>query len=88
MNFFSVDDLARAVGFSRSQLHRKLKALVDKSPNQLIREMRLQRAKVLLDAKTGNISEIAYEVGYSNLSYFSKSFKEFFGETPSKLLEK
>lgn len=86
--FFSVDDLARAVGFSRSQLHRKLKALVDKSPNQLIREMRLQRAKVLLDAKTGNISEIAYEVGYSNLSYFSKSFKEFFGETPSKLLEK
>lgn len=82
--FFSVEDLARTVGFSRSQLHRKLKALTDKSPNQLIREFRLTRARELLEQKTASVSEIAYQVGYSNLSYFSKSYKDQFGVLPSE----
>lgn len=82
--FYSVEELARSVGFSRSQLHRKLKALADKSPNQLIREFRLTRAKELLEQRAASVSEIAYEVGYSNVSYFSKSYKDMFGLSPSE----
>lgn len=82
--FFTVEELARSVGFSRSQLHRKLKALTDKSANQLIREFRLTRAKDLLEQNSASVSEIAYQVGYSNLSYFSKSYKEAFGKLPSE----
>lgn len=82
---FGVEDIARDVGFSRSQLHRKLKALSDRSANQLIVEVRLNEAHRLLKQKAGSVSEIAYTVGYSNLSYFTKSFKEKFGTLPSKV---
>lgn len=84
---FSVEKLAQRVGFSRTQLHRKLKALIDKSPSQLLNEIRLNKAHQLLTHKTGSVSEIAYAVGFSNMSYFTKRFKEKFGETPSTLLE-
>lgn len=83
--YFSVEDLATSVGFSRSQLNRKLKGLTSKSPNQLIREFRMQRARELLEQKAASVSEIAYQVGYSNLSYFSKSYKEAFGVSPSEV---
>jgi len=82
---FAVDDIAREVGFSRSQLHRKLKALTDKSPQQLIAEIRLNEAYRLLENKTGSVSEVAYSVGYTNMSYFAKTFKEKFGLLPSKI---
>ena len=82
---FSVEDIARTVGFSRSQLHRKLKALSGKSANQLVVEVRLNEAHRLLKQKAGSVSEIAYSVGYSNLSYFTKSFKEKFGMLPSTI---
>ncbi len=82
---FSVDDIAREVGFSRSQLHRKLKALTDKSAQQLIAEIRLNEAYRLLENKTGTVSEVAYSVGYTNMSYFAKTFKEKFGLLPSKI---
>jgi signal transduction histidine kinase/DNA-binding response OmpR family regulator len=82
---FGVEDIARCVGFSRSQLHRKLKALSGKSANQLITEVRLNEAHRMLTLKTGSVSEVAYSVGYSNLSYFTKSFKEKFGKLPSKV---
>jgi signal transduction histidine kinase/DNA-binding response OmpR family regulator len=82
---FSVEDLAKNVGFSRSQLHRKIKALINKSSNQLIREIRLAHAKELLMSKSATVSEVAYAVGYSNLSYFSKSFKEVYGCLPSEV---
>ncbi len=81
----SVEDLAAAVGFSRSQYHRKLKALVNKSANQLIVEIRLNEAHKMLKQKEGSVSEIAYSVGYTNLSYFTKSFKDKFGKLPSKV---
>lgn len=84
---FSVDDVARKVGFSRSQLHRKLKAIINKSPNQLIVEMRLIEAKRMLENRIGTVSEIAYSVGYSSLPYFTKSFKKHFGILPSKVSE-
>lgn len=82
---FSVEDLSREVGFSRSQLHRKLKALINKSANQLITEIRLNEAHHMLEHKAGSVSEIAYSVGYSNMSYFTKSFKDKFGILPSKV---
>lgn len=82
---FAVDDITRAVGFSRSQLHRKLKALTDKSAQQLIAETRLNEARRLLENNAGTVSEIAYSVGYTNMSYFTKTFKEKFGQLPSKV---
>lgn len=84
--YFSVEDLASAVGFSRSQLSRKLKGLSNKTPNQLIREIRLTRAQKLLQQKVATVSEIAFQVGYSNLSYFSKSYKDAFGVSPSEVV--
>lgn len=82
---FSVEDLASAVAFSRSQLHRKLKALIGKSPNTLIRDFRLNRAKSLLEQGAGNVSQIATAVGYNSLSYFTQSFKQAFGVLPSEI---
>ncbi|MDJ0646504.1 MAG: ATP-binding protein, partial [Flavobacteriaceae bacterium] len=81
----SVEDIAATVGFSRAQLHRKLKALTNKSAGQLVSEVRLNEAKRMLENKIGSVSEIAYSVGYSNMSYFTKSFKEKFGVLPSKV---
>ena len=81
----SVEDIASKVGFSRAQLHRKLKALINKSTGQLVNDIRLNRAKAMLTKKVGSVSEVAYSVGYTNLSYFTKSFKEKFGVLPSKV---
>ncbi len=81
----SVETLSSAVGFSRSQLNRKLQALLNTSPNQLINEIRLNKAYHLLQANSGTVSEIAYSVGYGNMSYFSRRFKEKFGKAPSEL---
>jgi len=81
----SVEDIASHVGFSRAQLHRKLKALTNKSAGQLVNEIRLNKAKQMLVQKIGSVSEVAYSVGYSNMSYFTKSFKTKFGVLPSKM---
>ncbi len=81
----SVEDIASKVGFSRAQLHRKLKALTNKSARQLVNEIRLKKAKTMLKQKVGSVSEVAYSVGFSNMSYFTKSFKEKFGVLPSKV---
>ena len=83
--FFTVEELARAVNFSRSQLNRKLKALTNSSPNELIRDFRLKRAKDLLEQGAGNVSEVAFQVGYSNLSYFGRTFKQAFEIKPSEV---
>lgn len=82
---FTVEILATQVGFSRSQLHRKLKAITGKSANYIIREYRLLEANEILKARKMTVSETAYAVGYSNLSYFTKSFKEKFGYLPSEI---
>lgn len=81
----SVEDIASKVGFSRTQLHRKLKALTNKSAGQLVNEIRLNTAKTMLAQNVGSVSEVAYSVGYTNMSYFTKSFKEKFGVLPSKV---
>ncbi|MCB0705144.1 MAG: response regulator [Saprospiraceae bacterium] len=82
---FGVRELAIRVNMSRSQLHRKLKALTEKSPNEIIREVRLNRAKELLEKQAGNASEVAFMVGFSSASYFSKCFKDQFGISPTEV---
>jgi transcriptional regulator GlxA family with amidase domain len=69
---------------SRMQLFRKLKALVNQTPSELIRNLRLQRAVQLMRQNFGNVAEITFEVGFNNLSYFSKCFREKYGFLPSE----
>ena len=73
---------------SYSNLHRKLTALLNQSPNQLIRSMRLQRAKELIERDAGTIAEIAYTVGFGSPAYLTKCFHEQFGIVPSQLKKK
>lgn len=82
---FSVVELSGQVGMSRSQLHRKLSALTGFSPNEVIRNMRLERAKQLLEKKVGNASEVAYMTGFNSPAYFAKCFKDYFGLTPTEM---
>ena len=72
------------MGISRAQLYRKIKTMTGISPNDIIREARLKRADRLLETTDKSISEIAYEVGFSSPSYFTKCYREFFGRTPNK----
>ncbi|BDQ03384.1 ATP-binding protein [Ignavibacterium sp.] len=85
---FSAEEFAKSVGMSKTHLNRKLNALTDTSANEFIRNYRLKKAARLLSGKAGNISEIAYEVGFSNPSYFAESFKKYFGCSPSEYLQK
>ncbi|MCB9297948.1 MAG: helix-turn-helix transcriptional regulator [Lewinellaceae bacterium] len=70
---------------SRSQLFRKVKALTGQSPSLFIRAIRLQRGKELLETTEMNVSEVAYEVGFSTPAYFSDAFTETYGVRPSQL---
>jgi len=81
---FDIDQLARLAGMSRSQMFRKIKALTGKSPSVFIRDIRLQRAQELLRTTSKNVTEIAYEVGFSTPAYFSDAFYEAFGVRPSQ----
>lgn len=80
----SVESLAEDIGLSRVQLYRKVSGLAGIAVNELIRKLRMQRAAQLLAQNWGPVSQVAYEVGFSNLSYFSKVFKEEFGVLPSE----
>ena len=81
---FGVEPLARMVGFSVSQLERKLEGITGQRPNELIRSVRLERARLLLERRAGTISEVAFDVGFNNLSYFARSYKKQFGFPPSE----
>jgi signal transduction histidine kinase/DNA-binding response OmpR family regulator len=80
---FHVEGLAAEVGMSRVQLFRKLTALTSQSPGEFIRYIRLHRAMELLQKDFGTVSEIAYTVGFSDPSYFSKCFHKQFGKAPT-----
>ncbi|MEO1516313.1 MAG: ATP-binding protein [Bacteroidota bacterium] len=84
---FGVEQLSMAVGMSRSQLHRKLKALTGQSTSAFLRSIRLRRAYQLLEQAAGNASEIAFQVGFGNPNYFFKCFKEEFSITPGQVLK-
>lgn len=81
---FSVKAFREALGMSKTQVHRKLTALTDQAPGEFIRTYRLKRAAQLLAAHHENVSQIAFSVGFNNLSYFAKCFKEQFGVSPSQ----
>jgi len=81
-----VDDFIKPVQSSKSQLYRKIIALTGQSPNDFIREYRLNEALGLLNKNAGNISEIAFETGFSSPSYFSKCFQKRYGLAPSDYL--
>lgn len=83
-NDFTIDDMCKDIGISRPQLYRKITSLTGRAPNDFLRDIRMERALTLLKQKTGNISQVALEVGYNNPSYFSKCFHEKFGCTPSE----
>jgi len=80
---FTVDEFAHAIGLSRTQLHRKLRALTNQSAREFIRILRLKRAATLLEHHAGNIAEIAYQVGFNKPSYFTECFRKQFGQLPS-----
>lgn len=84
----SVDEIADHLKLSRSQLYRKIKSLTNYSPNELIRIIRLKYAKQLLNNKVRSISEVAYISGFSSPSYFTKCFKDIYGESPKEYLER
>jgi AraC-like DNA-binding protein len=81
----SVETLAEQMGVSRVQLYRKVKTLTGRTPVDIIRLSRLNRSKVLLETTDKNVSEVAYEVGFTAPSYFTKCFKDEFGISPSDL---
>ncbi|MCF8359815.1 MAG: helix-turn-helix domain-containing protein [Prolixibacteraceae bacterium] len=81
----SVDLLARNMNLSRSQVYRKIKALTNLTANEFIRQLRLKKALKLLSEGGLTISEIAYSVGFSSQSYFTRSFKEYYGKSPSEI---
>jgi signal transduction histidine kinase/DNA-binding response OmpR family regulator len=84
---FSVEIFAREIGMSRSNLHLKLKAITGESTSDFIRKIRLAKAVELLEERKYSVSEISYMVGYSSASYFTTTFKKFFGYRPSEHFE-
>ncbi len=85
---FNIDNFSENLGYSKSQLYRKLTTLTGKSPNAFIRDYRLTQALNLLNLEKGNISEIAFETGFNSLAYFSKCFKNKFKILPSDYISK
>ena len=84
----NVEDLGKEMGLSRVQLYRKIKALTNYAPNELLRIARLKKASTLISSSDMTIAEICYEVGFTSPSYFSKCYKEYFGESPTEYLKR
>jgi AraC-like DNA-binding protein len=84
----NIESLVRDAGISRPQLYRKIHNLTGRSPNDLIRDLRLEKALYLLKRKSGNVSEVAFQVGFNNPSYFAKCFSGKYGYLPSEVLVK
>ena len=84
----NVEDLGKDMGLSRVQLYRKIKSLTNYSPNELLRIARLKKVASLLASSDMTVAEIGYEVGFSSPSYFTKCYKEQFGESPTDFLKR
>ena len=85
---FNADEFSELMDMSRSNLHRKLKALTDQTTTEFVRTIRLHKAAQLLQQTNLTVSEVAYQVGFESLPYFSKTFQEQFGVAPSAMAEK
>lgn len=84
----SVEDLGAELGLGRVQLYRKTKSLTGYAPNELLRIARLRKAASLLASSEKTVAEITYEVGFSSPSYFTRCYKDYFGESPSEFLKR
>ncbi len=84
---FSLDDLSKQLGLSRSGLYRKMTTLTGLSANNFLKEFRLQKALKLIRSKQGNVTEVAYESGFGSNSYFTRTFHKRFGSNPNQLLK-
>ena len=85
---FGVEDLSREIGMSRVHMNRKLKEALGISPSSLIKSTRMKQAAYLLVHYKVNVSEVAYKVGFSTPSYFSNSFRSYFGLSPKEFVIK
>ena len=83
----SVEEMAKSLNMSRTNLHRKIKMLTGQSPVELIKTIRMKQAAYFLKKGSQTISEVAYEVGYNSLSYFSSSFTSYWGVSPSMYIK-
>ncbi len=84
---FGIEDLAREIGMSKAVLYKKFNALVHIPIGEFIKTLRLKKAALLLEHDSFNISEVAWQVGFSDRKYFSKEFKKYFGKSPSEYLD-
>jgi len=82
----NADHLASHLAMSKTQLYRKIKALTDFTPHGLIKHIRLKKAAALLQEDEKTVSEVFYETGFNNRTYFYRSFKEAYGVTPGEYL--
>ena len=82
---FGVEDIGKQIGLSRVQLYRKVKAMTGSSVVDLLRKARLTKAKRLLESRSMSVSEVAYDVGFSAPSYFTKCFKDEYGMLPGEI---
>jgi AraC-like DNA-binding protein len=76
-----------ALVMSKTQLHRKLTAITNQSPGEFLRNFRLQRAAQILTQKGDTVTQVAYTVGFENVPYFTKCFKDLFGVSPSQYVK-
>ena len=83
----SVNDFHKNLGYSKSKLYRTMMSIIGKSPNNFLKEYRLQQSLQLLDKQNSNISEIAYNTGFNSPAYFSKCFQEIYGVLPSMYIK-
>jgi len=85
---FSVEKLADLMTINRSHFQRKVKALTGLSPSEIIKTVRMEKAKDLLLSKLSNVTEVAYSTGFSSQSYFTKCFTQYYGVSPTQMLQK
>jgi len=85
---FNVDQMSEELNMSRTQLYRKVNAITAHAPKDLLRTIRLKRATALFDKGERNISQVMYQVGFNNHSYFAKCFREQYKVNPSEYLKK
>nr|MBI1228477.1 response regulator [Cytophagales bacterium] len=84
---FDLEKLCKVIGMSRTNLYRKLKAITNQHPTEFIQSFRLKKAVMLFKCRSGNISEVAYSLGFNSLSYFTRIFKKHYGVTPTEYIQ-
>ena len=87
-SYLSFDYIHYRMGLESSQFYRKIKALTNYAPVELMRRLRLQQGRTLLTTTDRTISEIAYETGFSTPAYFTKCYRDAYGETPTEARNK